>query len=63
MPILKYPSGKSGYNKKIKQLLMDAGNRYTMLEIKDRFELMNAAFGQEDYIVDKNLNVTQSDFL
>lgn len=120
MPILKYPSGKSGYNKKIKQLLMDAGidrkvteydeeagenkyiplyeasssklarkthvdmmskvqvnmyaaglhrkgsdavNRYTILEIKDRFELMNAAFGQEDYRVDKNLNVTQSDFL
>lgn len=120
MPILKYPSGKSGYNKKIKQLLMDAGidrkvteydeeagenryiplyeasssklarkthvdmmskvqvnmyaaglhrkgsdavNRYTMLEIKDRFDLLNAAFGQEDYRVDKNLNVTQSDFL
>ena len=41
----------------------DAVNRYTMLEIKDRFELMNAAFGQEDYRVDKNLNVTQSDFL
>ncbi len=25
LPILKYPSGKSGYNKKIKQLLKEAG--------------------------------------
>ena len=118
MPILKYPSGKSGYNKKIKQLLMDAGidrkvteydeeagenkyiplyeasssklarkthvdmmskvqvnmyaaglhrkgsdavNRYTMLEIKDRFELMNAAFGQPDYRVDGKLQVILRD--
>lgn len=114
MPILKYPSGKSGYNKKIKQLLKDAGidrkvteydeesgenrylplyeasssklarkthvdmmskvqvnmyaaglhrkgsdavNRYTMLEIKDRFDLMNAAFEQKDFRVGKNLKV------
>ena len=118
MPILKYPSGKSGYNKKIKQLLMDAGidrkvteydeeagenryiplyeasssklarkthvdmmskvqvnmyaaglhrkgsdavNRYTMLEIKDRFDLLNAAFEQSDYRVDGKLQVILRD--
>ena len=115
LPILKYPSGKSGYNKKIKQLLKDAGidrkvtefdevegvnkyipicetsssklarsthvdmmakvqinmyaaglhrqgsgavTHYTMLELADRFKLMNLAFDQEDYRVDKNLEVT-----
>ena len=66
LPILKYPSGKSGYNKKIKQLLKAAGlhrqgsgavTHYTMLELADRFKLMNLAFDQEDYMVDKNLNV------
>ncbi len=114
LPILKYPSGKSGYNKKIKQLLKDAGidrkvtefgeveggnkyiplyetsssklarsthvdmmakvqinmyaaglhrrgssavTHYTMLELADRFKLMNLAFDQEDYRVDKNLEV------
>lgn len=41
----------------------DAVNRYTMLEIKDRFDLLNAAFGQEDYRVDKNLNITQTNIL
>ena len=114
LPILKYPSGKSGYNKKIKQLLKAAGidrkvtefdevegvnkyipicetsssklarsthvdmmnkvqiniyaaglhrqgsgavSHYTMLELADRFKLMNLAFDQEDYRVDKNLVV------
>ena len=114
LPILKYPSGKSGYNKKIKQLLQAAGidrkvtkfdeeagtnkyiplydasssklarsthvdmmskvqinmyaaglhrpgsvavSHYTMLELADRFKLMNLAFDQEDYRVDKNLEV------
>ena len=66
LPILKYPSGKSGYNKKIKQLLKNAGlhrqgsgavTHYTMLELADRFKLMNLAFDQEDYRVDKNLEV------
>ena len=114
LPILKYPSGKSGYNKKIKQLLQAAGidrkvtkydeeagtnkyiplydasssklarsthvdmmskvqinmyaaglhrpgsvavSHYTMLELADRFKLMNLAFDQEDYRVDKSLEV------
>ena len=35
----------------------DAVNHYTMLEIKDRFELMNAAFGEPDYRVDGHLSV------
>ena len=57
---------KSGYNKKIKQLLKVAGlhrqgsgavTHYTMLELADRFKLMNLAFDQEDYRVDKNLEV------
>ena len=117
LPILKYPSGKSGYNKKIKQLLKEVGidrkvtefdeenginryiplheasssklarsthvdmmskvqiniyaaglhrkgsdaiNRYTKLELSDRFQLMNLAFGQEDYRVDKNLMIIDS---
>jgi hypothetical protein len=34
-----------------------AVNRYTMMELKDRFTLMNAAFGQKPYKVDKDLNV------
>ncbi len=34
-----------------------AVNRYTHMELKDRFQLMNAAFGQEPYKVDKDLNV------
>ena len=114
LPILKYPSGKSGYNKKIKQLLKEAGldrkvtkfdeeegtnkyiplydssssklarsthvdmmakvqinmyaaglhrqgsgavSHYTMLELADRFKLMNLAFDQKDYRVDKNLGI------
>ena len=117
LPILKYPSGKSGYNKKIKQLLKEAGidrkvtefdevegvnkyvpicetsssklarsthvdmmnkvqiniyaaglhrrgssavTHYTMLELADRFKLMNLAFDQEDYRVDKKLEVFDS---
>lgn len=114
LPILRYPSGKSGYNKKIKQLLEVAGIdrkvavfdeaagenkylplyevgssklarkthvdlmnkvqvdlyaaglhrqgskavlRYTMLELKDRFALMCAAFGEEQYKVDDRFEV------
>ena len=34
-----------------------AVNRYTMLELRDRFTLMNAAFGQMPYKVDKELNI------
>ena len=34
-----------------------AVNRYTNLELKDRFELMNLAFGQEPYKVDAKLNI------
>ena len=34
-----------------------AVNRYTALELKDRFILMNLAFGQEPYKVDTKLNV------
>lgn len=33
----------------------DAVFRYTRLELADRFALLNAAFGEEDYRVDKNL--------
>ena len=34
-----------------------AVTHYTMLELADRFKLMNLAFDQEDYRVDKNLEV------
>lgn len=34
-----------------------AVNRYTALELEDRFTLMNVAFGQEPYRVDAQLNV------
>ena len=34
-----------------------AVNRYTMMELKDRFTLMNAAFGQKPYKVDTELNI------
>lgn len=34
-----------------------AVNRYTMMEIKDRFDLMNVAFEQEPYYVDQALNI------
>ena len=37
----------------------DAVNRYTQLEIKDRFSLMNTAFGEKEYKVDKYLNVIE----
>ena len=113
-PVLKYVSGKSGYNAKIKLLLQhcgidreckvfdeatgenkliplyelgssklcrkthvdvmnkvqidlyaaglhksgsDAVNRYTKMELKDRFALMCTAFEQPMYKVDKDLNV------
>lgn len=116
IPILRYPSGKSGYNKKIKQLLDFAGidrkvavydekagenkylplhevgssklarkthvdlmnkvqvdiyaaglhkqgskavQRYTKMELKDRFALMCAAFGEEQYKVNQKLEVVE----
>lgn len=34
-----------------------AVTHYTILELADRFKLMNLAFDQEDYRVDKNLEV------
>ncbi|MCR4847397.1 MAG: hypothetical protein K5920_00905 [Bacteroidales bacterium] len=112
--ILKYVTGKSGYNAKIRKLLEHCGidrkctvfneekndneyiplyklgntklcrkthvdimnkaqvnryaaglhrigsnavDRYTMLELKDKFKLMCYAFGQKEYKVDKDLNV------
>ena len=114
IPVLKYVSGKSGYNSKIKTLLQfckidrmckvfdeamgdntykplyelgssklcrkthvdlmnkvqvnqyaaglhsvgsDAVNRYTHLELRDRFLLMCAAFGQPEYKVNSNLEL------
>lgn len=113
-PVLRYASGKSGYNVKIKDLLKhfgidrevpifnedtkqndmvplhtvassklarktfvdmmakiqidvyasglhsrgsDAVSHYTAMQLKDRFTLMNAAFRQPDYRVDKNMEV------
>ena len=35
----------------------DAVFRYTMLELADRFTLLNAAFGEQEYRVDKELRV------
>ena len=35
----------------------DAVNRYTKLELTDKFALLNAAFDQEDYRVDDKLNI------
>lgn len=115
-PILKYVSGRDGYNAKIKTLLQfcnidrmckvfdealgdntykplyelgssklcrkthvdmmnkvqvnqyaaglhsvgsDAVNRYTRLELRDRFLLMCAAFGQPEYKVDSNLEIIE----
>ena len=37
----------------------DAVNRYTKLELADKFKLMCYAFGQEEYRVDRNLNVVE----
>ena len=37
-----------------------AVTHYTMLELADRFKLMNLAFDQEDYRVDKNLEIIDS---
>ena len=118
-PVLKYVSGKSGYNAKIKQLLRfvgidrkctvfdedldntykslwelassklcrkthvdmmnkvqvnqyaaglhsigsDAVNRYTRLELRDRFLLMCAAFGQPEYKVNSNLEIVEDNKL
>ena len=36
-----------------------AVNRYTNMELRDRFILMNAAFGQKPYKVDKKFNIIQ----
>jgi len=36
-----------------------AVDHYTMLELKDRFKLMNIAFGQPDYRVDTNLKIIE----
>jgi hypothetical protein len=36
-----------------------AVDHYTALELKDRFALMNLAFGQESYKVDSNLSIVQ----
>lgn len=38
----------------------DAVFRYTLLELADRFALLNAAFGEADYRVDKNLRVIKT---
>ena len=35
----------------------NAVTRYTKLELKDRFSLMNYAFSQKPYKVDENLNI------
>lgn len=37
-----------------------AVTRYTQLELKDRFALMNVAFDQEEYKVDKKLNIKKT---
>ncbi len=39
----------------------DAVNRYTHLELRDRFILMCAAFGQPQYKVDNNLEMTEKE--
>ena len=36
-----------------------AVHRYTKMELADHFALMNVAFGQEDYRVDKDLNIIE----
>lgn len=111
-PLIKYPSGENGYNKKIKELLKLLGitrkvpvsglkrldyipicelassklarkthvdimnkvqvnqyaaglhkegskavERYTSMSVEDRFTLMCAAFGDDDYRVDDELNI------
>ena len=38
----------------------DAVFRYTRLELADRFALLNAAFGEQDYQVDKELRVVSN---
>ena len=37
----------------------DSVERYTHMEIQDRFTLMNVAFGQKDFRVDKDLNIVE----
>ena len=36
-----------------------AVTRYTLLELKDRFALMNAAFEQDPFLVDQSLSIIQ----
>ena len=40
-----------------------AVNRYTALELKDRYRLMNYAFGQKDFRVDQELNIIRNESL
>jgi len=46
----------------LKMSLKNSGavTHYTMLELADRFKLMNLAFDQEDYRVDNNLEIIDS---
>lgn len=37
----------------------DAVHNYTRMEMKDHFALMNVAFGQPQYHVDKDLNIIE----
>jgi hypothetical protein len=37
----------------------DAVNRYTKLELKDRFQLMNYAFDQKPFKVDNDLKIIE----
>ena len=39
----------------------DAVHHYTRMEMKDHFALMNVAFGQPDYRVDKDLNIVKGE--
>lgn len=39
----------------------DAVHHYTKMEMKDHFALMNVAFGQPDYRVDKDLNILEGE--
>lgn len=41
----------------------DAVNRYTRLELRDRFLLMCAAFGQPEYKVNSNLEIVEDNKL
>ena len=51
----KYPNIYKKLNKRDTPIERRSNN--TMLELANRFKLMNLAFDQEDYRVDKNLEV------